>query len=645
MVASARPARLLPTLALTYAILGVAITALSLLGGWYVQQRNAHRSATRADVVAKASELSSYIGSASEEGFSFVLTGSAEEKERAFEKVDMAEAYARSLAHDAPLTSGELDLVTRIQRDIAVFRATMVGLFGGDERSGGVSPAEYDAYEGAIDEATEAVSELRGAALVENRRDGAAAQRVVFCLTAAWGVVLVALGVAAGLLIGRRITGPLLRLRDAAIAFGAGQLDVKLPVNLRGEIGELATAFSQMMAATCSHIETLRRAQQLEAELRQAQKLEGIGRLAGGVAHDFNNLLSVILSCSALLSENLAPDDPMRGELQDIETAGNRAADLTRQLLAFSRQQVLEPAVLELDAVVTGVARMLERVLGEDVELSVHAGAGSLQVEVDPGQIEQVIMNLAVNARDAMPQGGLLRIDTSSARLGDEAAARRAGVPPGDYAVLAVTDNGTGMDEATRARIFEPFFTTKEVGKGTGLGLSTVFGIVEQSGGHVTVESKVGAGTTFRVYIPRAKRTTKVSLGPPVSEHAAPRGGATVLLVEDEDLVRNVTRTLLRRQGYRVLEAGNAGEALLICEQHEAPIDLLLTDVVMPRMSGRQLADRVRGLRPEMRVLFMSGYTDDAVVRHGVEQSELAFLQKPITADKLGRKVREALGA
>jgi signal transduction histidine kinase len=380
-----------------------------------------------------------------------------------------------------------------------------------------------------------------------------------------------------------------------------------------------------------------------EEQLRQAQKLEAVGRLAGGVAHDFNNLLSVVLSYTSLMLADMLPSDPHRTEIEEIKLAGERAADLTRQLLAFSRQQILDRRLVNFNLIIENIHNMLSRVLGEDIELKVLLARELDSAQADRGQIEQVLMNLVVNSRDAMPSGGRLTIETANVFLSEEYARDHPGVIPGSYVMIAVSDTGHGMDKATQVRAFEPFFTTKERGKGTGLGLSTVFGIVRQSEGNIWLYSEPGGGTTFKIYFPRADGLPEAVT---VSERpSSMRGAETVLLVEDEDQVRIVAGEVLRKYGYHVLEARSPGEALLVAEQHPVTIHLLLTDVVMPKMNGRQLAQRIQVQRPDIRVIFMSGYTDNVITHHGVLDSDVAFVQKPLTPEPLMAKVREVLDA
>jgi PAS domain S-box-containing protein len=379
-----------------------------------------------------------------------------------------------------------------------------------------------------------------------------------------------------------------------------------------------------------------------EEQLRQSQKMEAIGTLAGGVAHDFNNILSIILGFSELLLSELGPSDPMRNDVEQIALAGRRASTLTRQLLAFSRRQVLQPKVVNLNEAIAATTDMLQRVIGEDIELAFLPAESLGSTLVDPGQMEQVLLNLVVNARDAMPRGGKLTIETGNVELDAAYRDDHLGVEPGSYVVLSVSDTGSGMDRATQARIFEPFFTTKELGKGTGLGLSTVHGIIKQSGGHVWVYSELGKGSTFKIYLPRTEQgLVEGERGAGAS--SALRGSETILLAEDDAQVRTLAATVLRRHGYRVLDAASGAEALVLVEQEREPTHLLLTDVVMPKMSGRELWQRLAASRPELKVLFMSGYTDDAVVRHGVLGSEFGFVQKPIGATALLTKVRAVL--
>lgn len=382
----------------------------------------------------------------------------------------------------------------------------------------------------------------------------------------------------------------------------------------------------------------------LEEQLRQAQKMEAVGQLAGGIAHDFNNLLTVITGYSDLSIRKLQPEDPLRRNLEEIKKAGDRASSLTRQLLAFSRKQVLQPKVLDLNAVVAELKKMIGRLIGEDIELRTIAGCELGSVKADPGQIEQVIMNLAVNARDAMPRGGKLTIETEAVYLSDKNAEQHIVVSPGHYVMLAVSDTGIGMDEKTKERIFEPFFTTKGVGKGTGLGLSTVYGIVNQSGGYIWVYSEVGQGTTFKIYLPQVGERAQ-EYERDAEARDAVRGTETILLAEDEEMVRKLALEVLESYGYRVLMAASGGAALLVCERHKERIHLLITDVVMPEMSGRELSDRLAQIRPEMKVLYMSGYTDNAIVHQGILDAGAHFIQKPFSPNVLARKVREILDA
>jgi two-component system cell cycle sensor histidine kinase/response regulator CckA len=414
---------------------------------------------------------------------------------------------------------------------------------------------------------------------------------------------------------------------------------------------QLVTAFASQAAIALENSrlyqETQRAYEELsetQDQLTQARKMEAVGRLAGGVAHDFNNLLTVMIGRSQLLLRQLTPEDPVRPAIELIEHTAGRATDLTRQLLAFSRKQILQPTVLNLNAVVAKSGELLNRVIGEDVALITVLDPALGCVEADPSQVEQIVVNLVMNARDAMPEGGRLTLETANIELDPAYARRHVEVRPGPHVMLAVSDTGVGMDPDTRARIFEPFFTTKGPGQGTGLGLATVYGIVKQSGGHIWVYSEPGRGTTFKIYLPRVAQVAGPVESPPLPAPSA-HGRETILLVEDETAVRDLARDILQANGYTVLEAGHGSEALRICERHAGPIHLMLTDVVMPGMSGRQLADRLAPLQPTMTVLYMSGYTNNAIVHRGVLDAHTAFLQKPFTPDALARKVREVLDA
>ena len=379
-----------------------------------------------------------------------------------------------------------------------------------------------------------------------------------------------------------------------------------------------------------------------EQRSTQAQRLAAIGRLTGGVAHDFNNLLTVITGYSQLLLARLNTNEPGRKHVEEIAKAATRAAGLTSQLLAFSRKQILQPSVLELNTIVSDVEKMLRRLIGEDIQLALNLHPALGRVKADRGQIEQVLVNLAVNARDAMPQGGKLIIETSNVSLDETYARNYVAVQPGRYVMLAVSDTGCGMDKETQAQIFEPFFTTKDAGKGTGLGLSTVYGIVKQSEGNIWVYSEPGKGTTFKIYLPRIEEPSEIA------ETRAPvtgslRGSETILLVEDEETLRKLARDILEMSGYNVLAAANGKEALLLHSQHSGRIQLMITDVVMPEMSGRELAERLVAVDRKLKVLYMSGYTEDAIVYHGVLEEGIDFIQKPFSPDAFARKAREVL--
>jgi PAS domain S-box-containing protein len=411
-------------------------------------------------------------------------------------------------------------------------------------------------------------------------------------------------------------------------------------------ITDMATGKVKGVVEYCRDITARREAEEAlrrsEEQLRQAVKMEAVGCLAGGVAHDFNNILTAVTGYCELLLTKPDLQNPVRQDVQHILAAAEQAASLTRQLLAFSRKQVLQPQRLDLNRVVDNLDKMLRRIIGEDIELVTVLGPELGRVMADPGQIEQVIMNLAVNARDAMPQGGKLTIETANAELDEAYSQRRVEVQPGPYVMLAVSDTGVGLDQESQDRIFEPFFTTKELGKGTGLGLSTVYGIIKQSGGHIWVYSEPGEGTTFKIYLPRLEAPGELAEVSQVPDRCE-WGSETILLVEDEELVRRVTSRILARHGYTVLESASGHDALAVSREHAGPIHLMLTDAVMPGMSGQELAEKLTSQRPEMKVLFMSGYTENAIVHHGVLDPEIAFIQKPFKYDTLARKVREML--
>ncbi len=396
----------------------------------------------------------------------------------------------------------------------------------------------------------------------------------------------------------------------------------------------------------CEDITELKRSEEekavLQEQLRQSQKVEAVGRLAGGIAHDFNNLLTVIKGYSELSRMGLKEGDALRENMDEIRNAAERAASLTRQLLAFSRRQVMEMKVLDLNTLLRDLEKMLRRIIGENIEMIIQPAEDLGRVRADVGQIEQVIMNLAVNARDAMPNGGKLTIKTANVELDESSARSHFDVNPGHYVMFSVSDTGVGMTPEVRERIFEPFFTTKETGKGTGLGLSTAYGIVKQSKGHIWVYSEKEKGSAFKIYLPRVDEPLE-EIGNEVLKKELPRGNETILIVEDEEEVRKLAGKILERQGYKILETFDGDDALVACARCKSPIHLMLADVVMPGMSGFELANLLKPLYPEMKILYMSGYTDDAVVRHGVLEKGVNYIQKPFTMERLARKVREML--
>ena len=499
------------------------------------------------------------------------------------------------------------------------------------------------------------------------------------------GLFLFVMGIASAFVLSHNITGPLYQLTGSATAISRGDHSRSVDIRQNDEFGQLAKAFNTMVEklrdsqrelerkvqertaqledanrrleslseanaqkrslAERERTDALEALHNTEKQLLQSQKLEAVGRLAGGISHDFNNLLTVILGYSDIMKRNLQVGHPLRRNVEEIVRASERAASLTRQLLAFSRKQVMQPKVFDLNTIVTDLEKMLRRMIGEDVELRVSLKDELDHIKADPVQLEQVIMNLVVNARDAMPRGGKLSIETSNVYLDEAYAREHVSVVPGDYVMLAISDTGCGMKEETRLHIFEPFFTTKEQGKGTGLGLSMVYGIVRQSGGNVWVYSEEGRGTTFKIYFPRV--TAHAEVFKRISGGLdSPRGSETILLVEDAELVRKLARQVLEAAGYRVLEAASAEAAIDICERINGDkIDLLLTDVVMPGMSGNEMSRILLAKQPDMPVLYMSGYTDDAIVQHGVLEAGINFLQKPFTPGALASKVREVLDA
>ena len=475
------------------------------------------------------------------------------------------------------------------------------------------------------------------------------------------GAQLVVIGIFLSYFIAQYFARPIRRLAAAATKIGMGELEFTANGNRNDEIGELTRSFSLMavnLRQSMGHLELrseelkeannqltteMEERKQLERQLSQAQKMESVGRLAGGVAHDFNNLLTAIIGYSQMSLQEAPPGSPINSHLQEVQKAAERAADLTGQLLAFSRRQVIEPKVIDPNDLVINLDKMLRRLIGEDTELVTLPATGLERVKADPGQIEQVLVNLAVNARDAMPKGGKLTIETANVTLDAEYVRQHGDASPGRHVMLVVSDTGTGMSEEVQEHIFEPFFTTKDVGEGTGLGLAICYGIVQQSGGHMEVCSEPGQGTSFKVYLPATEETYEAQTEI-VDSSISPQGKETVLLAEDEPLVRTMVATVLRDRGYEVLEAANGEEALRMAQKPGGEgIELLLTDVVMPQMGGPELAEKLYATYPDIKVLFTSGYTGDSVSELNILPTGAEFLAKPYLPDALAVKVREVL--
>ncbi len=474
----------------------------------------------------------------------------------------------------------------------------------------------------------------------------AALPRTVFLLGLVGTLALSIAWLASDLAMLRRVGA----LAEASRKLAAGDLSARSGQrHAPDEIGRLARAFDEMAAAIESrqreHGEAERALLRSQEQFRHVQKLQAMGQLAGGVAHDFNNLLTVITGYGELLQGGLDAGDERRAFAAEVLKASQQAAGLTRQLLAFGRKQVMSPKVLDLNAVVADMDKMLRRVIGEDVRLDIRLDPALGRIRADPGQLEQVLMNLAVNARDAMPEGGRLTLETRNVELDEARTREHPDARPGPHVLLAVADTGCGMDAGTMARLFEPFFTTKGAGRGTGLGLSTVYGIVRQSEGSIEVDSAPGRGSTFRIHLPRVEEETSRPERPPSSTLPVRQGCETVLVVEDSDVVLKLVRDVLAGRGYGVLQARNGREAVQVCENHKGPIHLLLTDVVMPEAGGRDLAQYLTSLQPGLKVLYMSGYGDTAIFRLSPLEEGLAFLPKPFTPTQLARKVREVLDA
>ena len=476
----------------------------------------------------------------------------------------------------------------------------------------------------------------------------AAAAQTMYRTVFAFAVAACLIMLGAHLAADRLLVRPIAQLTSTARLLAAGDLGARAAASTTiPELRELAENFDNMAAAIEERekerlLSEMGR-QELEQQYHQSQKMDAVGRLAGGIAHDFNNMLTAILGYCELLLEDPQLSDSQRDDLLEIQKAGKTAAQLTRQLLAFSRREIVEPGVVDVNAIVSSVEKMLQRLVGEHIEIHAELAENLHAIKADRGQLEQVILNLAVNARDAMPEGGRMQIETANVYLPDGIGSAYLSAPPGEYVMLSVSDTGTGIKVEVLNHLFEPFFTTKATGKGTGLGLATIYGIVKQSNGGIVVASTIGRGSVFRLYFPRCSEQITREAAAPASERT-PDGKATVLIVEDDPGIRELSAKILGRYGYTVLVAAGGEEARDIAQRHAGRIHVLLSDVVMPGMNGPMVADMLTRMRPELKVIFMSGYTDDAIVRHGVMERDVPFLQKPFTPERLANKIVEVLG-
>jgi signal transduction histidine kinase len=578
----------------------------------------------------------------------------------AFATVDL-ESLTASLGGDDWPADAEILITDRLHTVIAMYPDNHK-LVGRSVKNGPVTRRIGTSLRGAFDfqerGATEAIAfervrpvesgiTVRVQILKNNAR--AAATWAMYQHLVAFSLVALIVLVVVKAASDRLLLQPIEELTQASRRLAEGDLGARVACSTTiPELNELGKTFDAM-ATVLEERETARlrvemERKDLEQQYHQAQKMDAVGRLAGGIAHDFNNMLTAILGYCELLADDPSVKDHHRADIREIERAGKTAAQLTRQLLSFSRREIVEPTVLDLNAVVGGMDNMLHRLVGEHIDMRTTLAPHLESVKADRGQVEQVILNLVVNARDAMPDGGLMSIETANVCLPEGVTSAYLTAPPGHYVVLTVKDTGSGMTDNVLEHLFEPFFTTKRSTKGTGLGLATIYGILKQNDGGIAVESTAGAGSVFRIYFPSCSERPSDPLPQPTSARTSPDGTGTILIVEDDPGIRELSSKILKRCGYTVLVANGGHEARLICERHDGIIDLLLSDVVMPGMNGPTVAEMLTKMRPAMKVVFMSGYTDDAIVRHGVMERDVPFLQKPFTPERLANKIVEVLG-